>query len=951
MSSIIYHIKSLTFFTGLLLLFLAGSLGLPVAEAQINIQHQPPPIAKSSNINLSFQIPGISINAINDAVLFYRYGGDISYRQSEVRMDQSDISATIDIDDSNATSLQYYLTITLQNGNTITYPQNSPAENPVEVPIAGNGSEEKSAQKGKKAGITYNILSPEPKEEVASDDILVAVALFYEGEPVKPDSLELIIDGINVTDNADITPFFISYVPEKLDKGKHTARLQLNDGQNSKTITEWQFTAISPGAISARQLQASQPNRHEGQLQLSARNQRIGGDTNDALRGNLTMNGQMGNIRYRLRGLFTSQNESRLQPQNRYSGMLEIGQWLEVEAGHVYPVMSDFTITGRRMLGVNSSLHLLNQSINFQFMYGQLNRSIENQYDTVDPSVSTISLENNQTVRDTTFQLGFKPGGSGTFKRQIAGARLSFGTGKNIKWGIHGVSIEDQQSSLTVIDDFQDLKDNEPDLLNSLSADAVSRLEENPNLLNIEGGNPRPNGNLVAGSDFLLKLFNNRFQLNAEIGASLMNEDISGGPLDVERAEDLGINLDESTEDVLDRLSFLIVINEQMSNLPFKFKQDAASGNREFEAFVPGGIFAGESEASLRLANNDLSVKYRWIGPDYESLANTTIRQDLAGITITDRVRLFDNRLYLTLGFETLNDNVVDNLPATTTSNSYRTRLSWFPRSPNLPRISTGFRLNSRDNDIKMDNPLLDDNQVNAGVRNVRRVNSDSLAILTDAKNTSTQQFNISVTQQFNLLGISHNANVNGMYFETEDEAFAFGDTESLSLNFSLQNYFENIPLTTNFGFNLNKSEAVSGLSDVDIWGISGGAEYSLLQQKLTLGASINFTSNSRESAPLTVDDNTNDGLSPDQLFLDDIFKPRQATDSNGNPIFDSNGNPVLATTKTESNLYYLQISGNYRLNNQHQFVVNFNFNNVVSQLQTNLSDDRVLQARYIYQF
>jgi len=929
-------------------------VGVWVPEAksqQINIQHQPPTAVEGNTLDLSFQLPGINANAVNDAVLFYRYGGDISFRQSQVFIDQSTISATVEIENTSATSLEYYLRITLQNGTIITHPQNTPRDNPIEVTISREDRKKSANQKGEKAGISYNILSPEPGEQVALDDVLIGVALFYEEEPVDADSLELIFDGLNVSEQADITPFFISYVPNELTRGKHSVQLRLKNGKRNKTITEWNFKAISPGVISAKQLQETQPNRHNGQLQLAARNQRIGGNTNDALRGNLTMNGRMGDIRYRLRGLFTSQNDPRLQSQNRYSGMLEIGNWLEVQAGHIFPVMSDFTIAGRRMLGVNSSLHLLNESINLQFMYGQLNRSIENLYDTVEPNVNTISLEGDQTVRDTTFQLGFEPGGRGTFKRQIAGARLSFGTGKNIKWGLHGVSIEDDVSSLTIIDDFQDLKNSQPDLLNSLSSDALRRLEENPDLLDLDGSNPNPKGNFVAGSDFLLKLFNNRFQFNAEIGASLLNEDITGGPLDVERAEDLGINLDEGTADVLDRLSFLIVINEQMSSLPFKFKEQGDGGNREFEPFVPASIFAGESEASLRLANNDLSVTYRWIGPNYESLANTTIRQDLAGITITDRIRLFNNQLYLTVGFETLDDNVVDNLAATTTSNSYRTNISWFPQNSSLPRISGGFRLNSRDNDISMNNPFLNDELVTSGVRNVRRVNSDSLAILTDAKNTSTQQFNISVSQQFNLFGLSHDANINAMYLNTQDNAFAFGDTESLSLNFSIQNYFTGLPLRTNLGFNLNQSEAVSGLTDVDIWGVSGGAEYSLLQQKLTLSASVSFTSNSRQTTPLAIDENSNEGLGDNQLFLDDFFTPRQATNSNGDPIFDDNGNPVFVTSKSKSNLYYLQFSGSYRLNSNHQFVVDFNFNNVVNQLRRNLADDRVLQARYIYQF
>lgn len=113
------------------------------------------------------------------------------------------------------------------------------------------------------------------------------------------------------------------------------------------------------------------------------------------------------------------------------------------------------------------------------------------------------------------------------------------------------------------------------------------------------------------------------------------------------------------------------------------------------------------------------------VGPDFVSLANSTIRKDIAGFT-SDRFRLFRNQLYVTLGYEALNDNVTDVKEATTKTNSYRSNVSWYPVRNSLPKISVGFRYRSRENGVERFNSEVPAELENSAVQNLRIVDGDT---------------------------------------------------------------------------------------------------------------------------------------------------------------------------------------------------------------------------------
>ncbi len=101
---------------------------------------------------------------------------------------------------------------------------------------------------------------------------------------------------------------------------------------------------------------------------------------NNAYTGRVTASGKYDKLRYSVNSYLTSLESSRLQPQNRYGVDLRYDDWARLQAGHVYPMMSKFTISGRRVLGINTEVHALQDKLNLQFIWGELEREITNRY-------------------------------------------------------------------------------------------------------------------------------------------------------------------------------------------------------------------------------------------------------------------------------------------------------------------------------------------------------------------------------------------------------------------------------------------------------------------------------------------------------------------------------------------------------------------------------------------
>lgn len=886
--------------------------------AQSIIQHQPPTLIERSETEfLEFRIIGVNDNQISEALLFTKPSTSSSFSQQEVRVINGLAQIPIEITNSSITNIEYYLRVRLTDGGEFTYPDIDAGETPISVNVVEPDEDEEYETA---EFIDYTILSPTPGNALSDEDLLIAIALFYDDEDTEGGEFRLMMNGEDVTHQSEISPYTLKFKPgNTLSDGNQRIQVRFVRDDTVYEVANWNFRVLTGEPVAFGSYEQPTRRSPSGNIEVGARNQEIAGSRNDALTGRIRVSGKEGDLEYSLSGYMTSQDDNRLQPQNRYSADIRYGRWLEFQAGDVYPFVSDMTISGRRVRGIHSKIRTPNESMELQFLWGQMNRRISNLYD-------TIFVD--ETDFGTNYILTLEDGGRGVFKQDIIGTRLAFGRENSFRIAFHGMKIQDDTTSINIINNYEQVLQLDSGLHSGLSQADRQFLNENPDELQVGGSNPRPRGNFVAGSDFSFALDNQRVRFKSEAGISLLNQDISDGFLTQERADELGIDLDGDIENLFDRLSWLIIINENMSTLPFRFSENG-NGDLELEPFFPTAVIASDSRVNLNYFGNQLDVRYRWIGPDYQSLANSTIRRDVKGITISDRFRLLQNRIYVTLGFENLNDNVLGEKQATTNSRTYSGSLSWFPVNRNLPRVNFSTRFRVRDNGVERFNPSVASQFSNVAVRNFQMEDGEIVSAPAP-RLRETLALSSSVTQNFDLFDLNHQAIISYGVTQTQDKRFGYGDSKSRNFSTRLITRLDNmnLPVRARVGFNVNSSESIGGLSVISIRGFDLGAESILMGGSLTLNTDLAFTRNRFESTPLiTTDDSAEEA----------IFIPAGEED----------------ITVRETTAFIIRASAQYNIHYNHAIAATANITNLrVTLGETgSVPNDQVLQLRYIFNF
>ncbi len=207
---------------------------------------------------------------------------------------------------------------------------------------------------------------------------------------------------------------------------------------------------------------------------------------------------------------------------------------------------------------------------------------------------------------------------------------------------------------------------------------SLSFLKVKDDLGSIRYGH-KPKDNVVIGSDLAITLMGRRLLLDAAAAMSMLTEDISEGAVNQEEADStLGIHLPFNPQN----LEGLFIINGSTTPLNMK-----GLPNLALHASARGNI-----------AGNLMEIRYRRVGPVYQSLAATSLPQDHEGFLIRDAFSLLQRRLRVTGEYERYHNNLLGDQTHTRDSDLIAGNLSYLPRSSMLNGISTGFRLYRQNN-------------------------------------------------------------------------------------------------------------------------------------------------------------------------------------------------------------------------------------------------------------
>ncbi|MCF7805786.1 MAG: hypothetical protein K9N46_13570 [Candidatus Marinimicrobia bacterium] len=804
-----------------LLIVFTGASGL---LAQGQILHSPARnYIPGQEIELEAVVEGTAAN-VEEVRLLYKPANQSGFAETTMEFRYGYYYGTIPSEFATEAGIKYAIIAELVDGQLIAFPEENPYDNPVFIPAAGQSQSQSSQPQRQQTETTRErvysddystqseelILSPTPNSSVPQNEVLIAVTL-YTIPDVDPESIRLLVDGTNVTKQAEISPELVTYRNTQMRQGLHTVRMQFKDvaGRTFEPLS-WQFRVT--GAEEGQRAELDM----RGRMYVESSRSEIRNRLENINKVNADIRGSYGFLNFNGNVYLTSKEDPSVQPRNRYRLGLNSSK-LRLQFGDFYPRLSRLGMWGKRVRGVNTQLLL--DYVNLHVVYGYSERAIQGT-GVLDSSIAQIdTLQQNPLMADTTYDYYNDLRGY-TFPRRVLAVRPSFGSGKHFQLGFSLISSRDDTTQINT----------------GLDNVTASRAVWN-------GATPKDN--IVVGSDLLIAFDRQRFVWESSASLSWQNDDIFGGALTAEDTLEFGSDFQIPVSDFpIDPSSIqnLFIINSHIQ----PFLPVPASVDSNFNLTLrPGdiqdyGSLAYQSKVSMNYFNNYLTMQYRRVGAAYNSFANPYIRKDVAGIEFSDRIRMFKNKVYLTLKYESLDEGLSREVQNRITSNNAGTGLSIYPGG-DFPTIN--FNLNQYHRFNGLDERFTRiDTTIDASTSPPTAI-YDTTYIDNRVDNT-TMSNTITISQPINLFGINHELGLNYLRSFKEDNIVRSKDypdiTYSMNLiSVSLQSRFD-IPLMTRLSYSMNENETGPNLTRFQI--ISAGGQYRMFNRNLILNGQGRYT-------------------------------------------------------------------------------------------------------------
>ena len=284
---------------------------------------------------------------VRKVTLRYRSFGETSFKGTEMLISGNTATVTIPADAILPPYVEYYFELELESGPE-TYPVANPDANPLQFTVKPANPKDNEVR----------FLSPEPGETVASEDLIIAVSLFYASDAIDRKATTLIMDGVNVTSQAVWSNDVLIFSPQNfgmpLNLGAHFIRVELRDttGKPYHAI-EQSFNLSSAAALEEvkARLQSA------GNASVEYRNEALSSGTTTYLRGDARIDNTYRSVGFGGSLHLDNQEKSTLQPQNRY---LIYGQtdFLRLQYGDAFPSYPSLIVSGTRVRGITGNLAL-----------------------------------------------------------------------------------------------------------------------------------------------------------------------------------------------------------------------------------------------------------------------------------------------------------------------------------------------------------------------------------------------------------------------------------------------------------------------------------------------------------------------------------------------------------------------------------------------------------------
>ena len=824
--------------------------------------HDPPSDARVGK-DLILKVVSLSDLTVIDAKGYYRVRGSVSFQEMKLSYSGTSWRMRIDGGSLSENGLEYCFTLNMSNGSMLAAPEINPFEQPFFIHI--NPSEGKSKiieieepvfKKLIDADIL--ILSPEPGSETSHDETFIAVSLFNVSD-VDSSSIKLLIDGKDVTRNAEISDGIIAYTPEEMEEGKHEVEIIMStfDGNIIRPVS-WLFNVKRKSFIPPR-------FKYDANVITKVSSDYVGEDFLNVADLNAKARFDMEYADIRLHIRQTSRENPYKQPLNRSTFNINFMKYLDVKVGDFYEHVTPYTLDGRRVRGLSVDINM--RFFRVQVIQGQLNRTVQH-LNKVDGGYYLLGSETTiDTLGHPVFTLDRK---GYTFDRDFTLTRLSFDIFNN-QFGAHFMKATDDINSVNQFISRGEFYVDSSDVIYNDSlfnipvgkhnyssfSSAVENVNGTLNFPEKNWGSYKPQDNLVVGFDFGRVMDKKRMKFEFSWNMSLYNRDIWDGVMtrtQLDTALDdtldgkIGTTYDENgnitegslnfdTLDVYDPLQFedLFIININMLPLlpvdPTTFETNPISSIVN----MPSSAF------HLRLLGNyrfsKFTIQYRQIGPEYVSLANPYLTDNIREFTISNRVSLVDNKLLLNLMYRYKDDKILSNIVEPLKTTNISVGITFIPGA-NSPSYVVNFQSIGKNNSKDQ----------------LDLVGSELMDLREDSKTKNTF---FSVTYPFSFGNLKHNFNLNMNSLTNEDQLaperrkdYFYQKSDSKTISMALSSKFE-IPLRTVINFSrtsiqvpVQDEENIISINELTWTSFNSNGSYSFWDNKLKVSGGLSYLAN-----------------------------------------------------------------------------------------------------------
>ena len=672
------------------------------------------------------------------------------------------------------------------------------------------------------------IMSPEPNSEISGRDVLIAISTFGM-RGINPDNIQLLLDGEDISDLAYMDEDMVTCLLDQLDPGLHQIQIFIGGGV-PKT---WSFTTT-----------LRQPTlKYSGRIRSSSSMDQIDDQTLNISQVMLDFKGSAYEwVKFKTNVKITTQEQALYQPRNVLGFEISLKDYATFNVGDSNPRLSHFTMNGKRIRGLNTNIKW--NWFNLNFVQGEINRAIEG--DLKDAYSYSIDTDNEGTKFLSLSRNGY------TFEQNVMAGRLALGSGEKFQWGFNFMKARDDTNSVTQVLDNAEIaySSDATGSVSGLDSGVVYTISELGTKAHyLKGRNwagDGPKDNIVVGTDLGISLFNKRLRLDGELAFSLTNNNIWGGPLtkaamdtliDNSIDNNLGgkFDLNKIPIDPKD-ISNIFIINPNMAPLvPIDINALGDSATVDLmDAVLSMPSLAYRGRAVTNFYGNYLALEYSQVGPEFNSLANPYLVKNKREFSISDKLKLLQNRLMLTMGYKHQDDDILTTVENLKSQNTISLGINALP-GPGLPTLNFTFRSIDRDNGIDELIPLTD-------------------STFTDNReNTHTNNIMMNISHRFDLVwshalsGTFVNVNKTDKFTDRDTTNFVDPSMSTNVMNFTLSTRY-NFQLKTTLNLTINSSELSTGPGErgnQDFLTTNFDAEYPFFNNQILGKAGLNYAQGS----------------------------------------------------------------------------------------------------------